>query len=123
MVISELGLQYFGNPYETYTLTGLGGVVYPITGTRNNDPTYNERFDYNVTTSLQRYINGSYTDVRGFVLTADEDFLTNFDSSTIDPDFYFNEFHFFGFAAADSLRPHLQITYSSVAGLGGDKDE
>lgn len=123
LVISELGLQYFGNPFETYTLTGLGQVVFPITGTFNNDPTYTERFDYNVTTSLQRYINGSYTDVRGFVLTADEDFLPNFDFSTIDPDFYFNEFHFFGFAAADSLRPHLQITYSSVAGLGGDGNE
>ena len=123
LVVSELGLQYFGNPYDTYTLTGLGGVIYPITGTFNNDPTYNERFDFNVTTSMQRYINGSYTDVRGFVLTADEDFLPGYDTSTIDPDFYFNEFLFHGFGAADSLRPHLQITYSSVSGLGGDGDE
>lgn len=123
LVVSELDTGSFGDPYGSLTLERLGQLLYPVTGTFNNDPDFNRRFDFNVTTSLQRAVNGAYTGVRGFVLTADEDFLTGYDTAVIDPDFYFNEFHFHGTAAPDSVRPHLLIHYSSVTGLGGDGDE
>ena len=124
LVVSELASTLFGDPYATLTLDELGAAVYPVTGTFANDPDFNVRFDFNVTASVQRLVNGAYTGTRGFVLTADEDFLPGYDSAATDPDFYFNEFRFHGFgAASDSLRPHLMITYSSVADLGGAGDE
>ncbi len=123
LVVSELDTGFLGDPYGSLTLDELGAAAYPVTGTFANDPTFNVRFDFNVTTSIQRAVNGAYTGARGFVLTADEDFLRNYDTATIDPDFYFNEFRFHGLGAADSLRPRLRITYSSVADLGGAGNE
>lgn len=123
LVVSELDTGLFGDPYGTLTLDELDAATYAVTGTFSNDPTFNRRFDFNVTTSIQRAVNGAYTGERGFVLTADEDFFPGYDTSTIDPDFYYNEFRFHGTAAADSLRPRLVIHYSTVAGLGGGDDE
>jgi len=67
---------------------------------------------FDVTTLVQRVVNDVYTDPRGLVLTAGEDVFPTYDLTTVDPDFYFTEFRFFGTAAADSLRPRLEITYS-----------
>lgn len=52
-------------------------------------------------------------------MTAGEDFFPRYDLTTVDPDFYFTQFNFFGTAAPDSLRPHLRITYSGVDELTG----
>ena len=112
IVISEMDPDLFGAEGDTLTLDDLAAAVYPVDGQFSLDPTYHYRMGFNVTTSVQRMINGVYEGTRGFILTPGEDFLPNFDTTTLDPDFYFNQFNFFGTAAVDTLRPRLMITYS-----------
>jgi hypothetical protein len=123
LIVSEFDVDMFGDPFGTITLDELEAAVYAVTGTLNNEPDYNERFDFNVTVSVQRLVNGAYDGTRGFVITADEDVFTNFDFSTLDPDFWFNEFRFHGTAAGDSLRPRLQVTYSRMTPQEGATHE
>lgn len=112
IVVSELDVDLFGAPGDSLGLDELAAAVHVAAGMTSLDPTYHERMEFNVTTSLQRLVNGAYEGERGFILTPGEDFLAGYDLTTLDPDFYFNQFRFFGTAADDTLRPRLKITYS-----------
>ncbi len=119
IVVSEFPVSLFGAEGDSLPLADLGDAIYPVTGFTSLDPTYNYRMDFNVTSSIQRMINGLHVDdlgaaqERGFILTAGEDFLPNYDTTSLDPDFYFNQFIFFGITNPDTLlRPSLKITYS-----------
>ena len=113
IVVSEMDPELFGAEGDTLALDDLGAAVYPITGMISLDPTVNRLLEFNVTTAVQRMINGVYEGTRGFILTPGEDFLPSYDTTTLDPDFYFNQFNFFGTADPDTLfRPRLKITYT-----------
>ena len=65
----------------------------------------------NVTSSVQRFVNGAYEGDRGFVICAGEYFFPGFNSNP-DPDFWFTKWIFFGTDADADLRPRLEISYT-----------
>jgi hypothetical protein len=119
LVVSELDSIYFTEPAGQMTLSQVGARVYQTSGLTNVDPYRVVTMDFDVTQYVQRRVNRVYSGTRGLIVTADEDFFSSFDLNVTDPDFYFNEFHFLGTAAADSLWPHLRVTYSTTGGLEG----
>ncbi|MCP4291069.1 MAG: hypothetical protein GY780_04440 [bacterium] len=119
VVVSEIGSEYYGVHGDTMPLADLDGATYNITGMSSLDPTYNTKLQFNVTSAVQRIVNDVYEGERGFILTAGEDIFPNYNISTVDPDFFFSQFNFFGTSAADTLKPVLKITYSSVDELAG----
>ncbi len=62
-------------------------------------------------------MNRVYEGTRGLVLSVGESFNRSLYQQTPTPDFYFSELRFFGTSAADSLWPHLRITYTLTGGL------
>jgi len=119
IVVSEYHMDWFGVPGDSIPLADLDDVTYNISGMSSLDPTSETVLQFNVTTAVQRIVNDVYEGERGFILTAGEDFFPNYDLSAVDPDFFLTQFNFFGTAAADSLRPQLRITYSSIDELTG----
>jgi len=122
VVVSEIDTEYFETAGDTLSLTDLEGAVYSISGMVNLDPVLNDYLEFNVTTARQRIVNSVYEGDRGFILTAGEDFLPSYDVDAMDPDFFFTQFEFFGTSAADSLRPHLNISYSSIEEINGGEN-
>lgn len=119
IVISEFDLDFFGSTGDSLPLPDLESAVYRISGMTSLDPTYNGVLQFNVTQAIQRIVNSVYEGEKGLIMTAGEDIFPSYDLSTVDPDFYFTQFNFFGTAAPDSLRPQLRITYSGVDELTG----
>lgn len=120
LVICELPVETYSEPADTLSLTELGDAVYVITGQTSLEPLRKRDIRFNVTQAVQRMVNGVYEGERALVITAGEDFAPLYDQGTIDPEFYFSQFNFLGFAAPDTLeRPHLEITYS-LSGLVGE---
>lgn len=119
IVISEFDMDRFGVPGDSLPLDDLNDATYQISGMTSLDPTFHAVMQFNVTQAVQRLINNVYDNERGLIMTAGEDFFPNYDLSTVDPDFYFTQFNFFGTSAPDSLRPQLRITYSGVDELTG----
>lgn len=68
---------------------------------------------FNVTASIQRFVNGAYEGERGFVIAAGEYFFPGFNSNP-DPDFWFTKWIFFGVDAEPDLRPRLEISYTRL---------
>jgi hypothetical protein len=93
-------------------LAELTAASYVITGQASLSPTLNRHLAFDVTTLVQRLVNDVYAGPRAIVLAAGEDAFPTYDLAAVDPDFYFTEFRILGTAAADSLRPRLEITYS-----------
>jgi len=122
MVVSEIGTEYVGVAGDTMPLVDLSGAVYQISGMVNLDPILNAHLEFNVTTAVQRIVNDVYEGDRAFIMTAGEDFFPSYDIDSLDPDFYFTQFSFFGSSAADSLRPKLKISYTQVDAIeeGGE---
>lgn len=123
IVVSEIdSLKLAAVPPEL-TLAELDEATYVITGQASLVPTSRVRhLTFDVTTLVQRLVNDVYANPRALVLTAGEDIFPTYDLAAVDPDFYFTEFRFFGTAAADSLRPRLEITYSRhEERLGGSR--
>lgn len=119
IVVSEFPIERFGAEGDTLDLKEIEDAVYPVVGMTSLNPTYHRRMEFNITTAVQRIVNGAYEGERGFILTAGEDFLENYDTTTLDPDLYLNQFIFYGSNATDPiLRPRLKITYS-IAEQGG----
>ncbi len=116
MVISEIDTRYVGTPGDTMPLLDLEGAVYQISGMVNLDPILNQYLEFNVTTAVQRVVNDVYEGERAFIMTAGEDFFPSYDFDSVDPDFYYTQFSFFGNSDAvpDSLRPKLKISYTQM---------
>jgi hypothetical protein len=119
IVISEFDMNFFGSPGDSMPLPDLEFAVYRISGMSSLDPTYNSVMQFNVTQAIQRIVNSVYEGEKGLIMTAGEDIFPSYDLSSVDPDFYFTQFNFFGTAADDSLRPQLRITYSGLDELTG----
>jgi len=113
IVVSELdSLKLAAASSGTMSFAALDSATYVITGQTSLDPTHVRHLAFDVTTLVQRLVNDVYPDPRGLVLTAGEDIFPTYDLTSVDPDFYFTEFRFFGTTAEDSLKPRLEITYS-----------
>ncbi len=119
IVVSEIDVELFGVPGDSMPLANLDGATYNISGMTSLDPYTHEKMDFVVTSAIQRIINDVYEGDRGFILTAGEDIYPVYNLTGVGPDFYFNQFDFFGTSAADTLRPKLKITYSSIDDLSG----
>lgn len=119
IVVSEFDLDRIGTPADSLALDDLDEATYRIIGMSSLDPANNAVMQFNITQAVQRHVNSVYEGERGLILTAGEDIFPNYDLSTVDPDFYFTQFNFFGTSAPDSLRPQLRITYSGVDELIG----
>ncbi len=86
-----------------------------ITGQTSLDPTFHEVIQFDVTQAILRIINEVYTGTRGFVLVGGENFVPEGIFTSVNPDFYYREFHFLGTSALDPVhRPQLKFTYSIV---------
>ncbi len=112
IVVAEIDSTRLAASPATMTPTELGAASYVITGQTSVVPTSARHMSFDVTDLVQRLVNNVYTNPRGIVLAAGEDVFGKYDIASVDPDFYFNEFRFFGPAAADSVKPVLLITYS-----------
>lgn len=75
----------------------------------------------NVTSALQRYVNGLQDADAGFLIAHGERFFSGFVSSP-GPDFYFARWVFHGTGAGPELGPRLEILYTRIDELtdGGD---
>lgn len=122
LVVSEISTDYIGVPGDTMPLADLEGAVYQISGMVNLDPILNEHLEFNVTTAVQRIVNEVYEGDRAFVMTAGEDFFPSYDIDSLDPDFFFTQFSFFGTSpdVPDSLRPKLKISYTQMDVIEGE---
>jgi hypothetical protein len=112
IVLAEIDSTRIADAPLTMTPTELGAASYVITGQTSLDPSSARHLSFDVTALVQRLVNNVYTSPRGIVLAPGEDVFPTYDIVAVDPDFYFDEFRFFGPAAADSVRPTLVITYS-----------
>lgn len=119
LVVSEYDSLMFDPPGGSLTLDELEDEVYEVIGIISVTPQFEKTLEFNVTQYVQRRVNNVYEGSRGLVVTPDEVFFPSYDVSTAEPDFYFSEYHFFGTAAHDTLRPQLQITYSRIDDLDG----
>lgn len=112
IVLAEIDSLKIAEAPLTMTPTELGAASYVITGQTSLDPSSARHLSFDVTALVQRLVNNVYANPRGIVLAPGEDVFPTYDIASVDPDFYFDEFRFFGPAAADSVRPTLVITYS-----------
>jgi hypothetical protein len=86
-----------------------GGVVAPEHATEHE-------LRLNVTTSLQRYINGVQDENTGYLIALGERFFRGFVDSP-GPSFYYRRWSFYGTGAGPDLRPRLEILYTRVDDL------
>lgn len=114
IVCCELPLSAVPDDVNSLELADLAARAKVITGFTSVVPdTLPARLNFNVTATLQRWVNGVFTEPVGFLLCAGEDFAENYDMASVDPEYYLSRFQFLGTAAADSLdRPYLKVRYS-----------
>lgn len=112
IIVAEIDSTKLAGSPVTMTPTELAAASYLITRQDSLEPASARHLSFDVTAIVQRLVNGVYANPRGILLAPGEDVFSSSDGSSVDPDFYFDEFRFFGPAAADSLRPTLLITYS-----------
>ena len=112
IVVAEIDSTKLAAAPVTMTPTELGAASYVITGQTSLDPASARHLSFDVTALVQRLVNNVYVNPRAIVLAPGEDVFPTYDIFAVDPDFYFDEFRFFGPAAPDSVRPTLVITYS-----------
>ncbi len=122
LVVSEFDTDYLAAQGDTLTLDDLGNAVNAITIASNVDPRTENRLEFNVTTAVQRMINGAYSGSRAFLISPPEEFTPSYYLAGLGPEFYFNQFTFYGSGESEILRrPRMKITYSLVEPIGGAK--
>jgi len=114
IVCCELPLSAVPDSVNSLELADLAARAKVADGFTSVRPdTLPARLNFDVTATLQRWVNGVFTEPVGFLLCAGEDFTKSYDTGTIDPEYYLSRFQFRGAAAADSLdRPYLKVRYS-----------
>lgn len=120
LVVSEFDTEYLVAQGDTLTLDELDAAAYVITGALSIDPWNDHRLEFNVTTAVQRQVNGAYEGTRAYLLSAAESFTPDYVTTSYGYDFYYNQFNFYGTNESDVLRrPRLKITYSLTEPIGG----
>jgi len=70
---------------------------------------------FTATGSVQRFVNGVFEEPMVWLLSGPEDTFQQYDTSTLDPDFYLARIAFKG-TGAGNLAPRLRITYTVFSG-------
>lgn len=112
----------FAPPGETtILLDDIEPEIYFLFGSGSWEPEhlYEHELRFNVTSSLQRYVNEAYEGERAFLLAAGEYFFPGYNSDP-DPDFWFTKWVFFGASADSALRPRLEVSYTRLDELSGE---
>jgi len=119
LVVSEVPVSSVSG-VDTMMLATLEESVQVISGQTNVDPAYITEdqwpwVGFNVTTAIQRHVNGVLDEETGIIMTAGEDVFSTYDVALWDPEFYLTRFQFFGTGDAQ-YAPYLEITYTIFSG-------
>jgi hypothetical protein len=119
IVVSEIPVSAVSD-VDTMMLATLEESVQVISGQTNVDPGYIIEdqwpwIGFNVTTAIQRHVNGVLDEETGIIMTAGEDVFSTYDVALWDPEFYLSRFQFFGTGDSD-YAPYLEITYTIFSG-------
>jgi len=124
LVLSEVPIATVEG-VDTLTLDEFGDAVALVEGQVNVDPTYIAEdmapwVGWDVTNSIQRYVNGVVSGGTGLILSDGEDVFSSYDIALWDPEFYLTRYWFFGTAEPEAgeedMRPYLEITYTTFTG-------
>lgn len=120
IVAAEIPPDFAPAGITNVTLADIAPQVTVISGRTGLDPadTNSDIVNLNVTSSVQRRINGAYTGERAFLLAGAESMFPSFVTS-IKPDFWFVRRVFYGAAADSALRPRMRVIYSRDDGITG----
>ncbi len=115
LTASELRPEFAPPGETTVFLRDLEPEIYFLFGNGSWQPEHltEHELNFNVTSSVQRFINSVYEGDRGFLIAAGEYFFPGYNSNP-DPDFWFTKWIFHGTAAAPELRPRLEISYTRL---------
>jgi hypothetical protein len=113
LTCSEIPGTFAPTGRTSIDLTDLVPAVSLLFGNASWEPEHltDHVLAFNVTTSLQRFVNGAYEGERKFLLAAGESVFPGW-SSTPKPDFWFTKWVFHGSSAAPELRPRLEVSYT-----------
>jgi hypothetical protein len=120
LVASEVRPEFVPPGVTSVLLSDLEPEVFVVNGRTGLDPQddASDVIAIDVTSSVQRFLNGAYEGSRTFLLTEGESFLTGYRTNP-SPDFWFRRRFFYGTADPDSThRPRLKILYSRQNELG-----
>lgn len=120
LTCSEIPRSFVPPGRTTIDLADLEPVVSLLFGNGNWDPEHltEHVLSFNVTSTLQRYVNDAQDGEQGFLLAAGEYIFPGW-RSTPKPDFWFTKWVFHGSSAAPELRPRLEISYTRLDELTG----
>ncbi len=120
LTCSEIAPEFAPTGITRVELADIEPEIYFLAGSGLWEPEHIEDHElkFNVTTSLQRYLNDAYDGDRGFLLAAGEYFFTGWNSNP-DPDFWFSKWVFFGPGADPDRRPRLEVSYTRLDDLTG----
>lgn len=119
VVVSEIPVSAVSG-VDTMMLATLEESVEAIAGQTNLDPGFIDEtvwpwIGFNVTSAVQRHVNGVLEEETGMILTAGEDVFSTYDVALWDPEFYLSRFQFFGTGDTE-YAPYLEITYTIFSG-------
>ncbi len=124
LTCSEIRADFVPDGRTTIALDDLAPEIFLLAGNGSWEPEHRSEheFTFNVTSLLQRTVNGAYDGDRAFLLATGERIFSGW-QSTPGPGFWFTKWVFFGAAAAPELRPRLEISYTRIADLddAGDR--
>jgi len=122
LTCSELPVEFAPPGRTTVGLDDIEPEIYFLTGNGTWEPEHLTQHElrFDVTQSVQRYVNDAYAGERGFLLAAGEYFFPGFNSDP-DPDFWFTRWVFHGTAAAPELQPRLEISYTRLDELSDEE--
>jgi hypothetical protein len=122
LVVSEFDPTLLPDAANELTLTTLERNFYQSGGQNSLIPEETGPLAFNVTGSVQRYVNSAYEGTRGFLILAGESFTGYRQTLQWNPGFFLQRFWFYGSdAPADSLRPQLRITYTRNDDISGEE--
>jgi hypothetical protein len=121
IVAAEVSSSFLDTLSGPVALETLGKKVNVISGRRGLDPTLQTRINFDVTSMVQRRVNGIFSVPVRIMLLGPEDFFPNYDTGTLDPDYFLKRFRFYGSGAEPSLRPYLKVTYTRIDALSGGR--
>jgi hypothetical protein len=120
LVIGELDSTLVPAAVNELELGTLSANLFEVNGQNSLIPEQTGPLAFNVTQSVQRYVNNAYEGTRGFLVYAGESFSFYRQSLSTTPRTLLQRFWLYGNdAPADSLRPQLRITYTRNDDLSG----
>ncbi len=123
LTCSEIPAAFAPSGRTTVNLADIEPEIFFLFGNGTWEPEHltEHELAFNVTASVQRYVNGAYAGDRGFLLAAGESVFPGWRSDP-KPDFWFTKWMFHGAQAAAELRPRLEISYTLLSELSAEQE-